>query len=166
MKNILTLLPLITIVVVLVVALILKKYNKQVPKSTNNITKRQMSSMPQRITSRQKQLDYINSDEYLKAYIIDVINNGSRQFNFKGGIMEGGFASKEDAPKIACYVMSLSGRECKEPYPKDAQMFYSSICAGCHGMDGKGLGGSYPDLTRPKLLGIEKTLQSLYHHTK
>jgi len=166
MKNILTLLPLITIVVVLVVAFILKKYNKQVSKSTNNITKRQMSSMPQRTTSRQKQLDYINSDEYLKAYIIDVINNGSRQFNFKGGIMEGGFASKEDAPKIACYVMSLSGRECKEPYPKDAQMFYSSICAGCHGMDGKGLGGSYPDLTRPKLLGIEKTLQSLYHHTK
>ena len=159
MKNIISLLPLISIVVVFVVALILKKQDKKTPKPSHSTTK-QISSISQRTADKQKQLDYINSDEYLKAYIIDVINNGSRQFHFKGGIMEGGFASKEDAPKIACYVMSLSGRECKEPYPKDAQMFYSSICAGCHGMDGKGLGGSYPDLTRPILLGIEKKLQS------
>jgi len=159
MKNIISLLPLIAIVVIFVVALILKKQDKQAQKPHHTITN-QIPAISQYTADKQKQLDYINSDEYLKAYIIDVINNGSRKFNFKGGIMEGGFASKEDAPKIACYVMSLSGRECKEPYPKDAQMFYSSICAGCHGMDGKGLGGSYPDLTRPILLGIEKKLQS------
>ena len=159
MKNIISLLPLIAIVVVLLVALVLKQYNQQTSKQTHTTTT-QTSSISKQTADKQKRLDYINSDEYLQKYIIDVINNGSREFNFKGGIMEGGFASKEDAPKIACYVMSLSGRECKEPYPKDAHMFYSSICAGCHGMDGKGLGGSYPNLTRPILLGIEKKLQS------
>jgi hypothetical protein len=87
-----------------------------------------------------------------KAYIIDVINNGSDQFNFKGGVMEGGYIPKEDAEKVACYVLTLSGKECD--YPKDAQLFFTSSCAGCHGEDGKGLNGSYPDLTKDKLLGM------------
>jgi len=155
MKSIISFLPLVSIIVVFLVALILKQQDKQIIKPVHIVTN-QISTISKDVVDRQKDLDYINSDEYLKAYIVDVINNGSKQFSFKGGIMEGGFASKEDAPKIACYVMSLSGRKCKEPYPKDSQLFYSSICAGCHGMDGKGLGGSYPNLTRSKLLGIEK----------
>ena len=89
-----------------------------------------------------------------KSYIIDVINNGSNQFSFKGGVMEGGYIPKEDAPKVACYVMTLSGNECD--YPKDAYLFFTSSCAGCHGEDGKGLHGSYPDLTQKTLLGISK----------
>jgi mono/diheme cytochrome c family protein len=40
-------------------------------------------------------------------------------------------------------------------------MFYTSICGGCHGDDGKGLGGNYPDLTRKKLLGLERREESL-----
>ena len=35
-------------------------------------------------------------------------------------------------------------------------MFYTSICGGYHGNDGKGLSGNYPDLTREKLLEIER----------
>ena len=69
--------------------------------------------------------------------------------------MEGGFAGSSDAEKIACYTMELSGKKCSSPYPKDAAMFYTSICGGCHGNDGKGLGGIYPDLTKAKMLGIE-----------
>jgi len=92
----------------------------------------------------------------MKQYIIHVINHGSEQFNFKGGIMDGGFALPDDAPKIACYVMEFSGKTCKTPYEKNAPMFYTSNCAGCHGEDGKGLNGSYPDLTRENFLGIEK----------
>ena len=87
-----------------------------------------------------------------KSYIIDVINNGSNQFDFKGGVMEGGYIPKEDAKKVACFVLTLSGKECD--YPKDAHLFFTSSCAGCHGEDGKGLNGSYPDLTKDKLLGM------------
>lgn len=107
-------------------------------------------------THYEDELSRLQTTEYVKQYIINVINHGSNQFDFKGGEMEKGFASVKDAPKIACYVLELSGKKCKEPYPKDAAMFYTSICAGCHGNDGKGLGGTYPDLTRNKLLGIEK----------
>ncbi len=103
-----------------------------------------------------KELQKLHTNAYTKAYIIYVINHGSEQFNFKGGVMEGGFASPEDADKIACYVMELSGKKCEKPYEKNAVMFYTSNCAGCHGEDGKGLHGTYPDLTRKRLLGIEK----------
>jgi len=107
-------------------------------------------------THFEEELSQINTPAYTKQYIIKIINHGSNTLGFKGGIMEGGFASANDAPKIACYVMELSGKKCTEPYPEDAAMFYTSICGGCHGDDGKGLGGTYPDLTRAKLLGIER----------
>jgi len=103
-----------------------------------------------------RELARINTPEYVKNYIVNVINHGSDTLGFKGGAMEGGFASAEDADKIACYVLELSGKQCSEAYPKDAVMLYTGICGGCHGNDGKGLGGKYPDLTRGKLLGIAR----------
>ncbi len=102
------------------------------------------------------ELSKIDTMEYSKEYIISIIDHGSYDLGFSGGVMEGGFASHEDAPKIACYVLTLSGKRCEEPYPKDAEMFYTSICGGCHGNDGKGLNRNYPNLTRAKLLGIER----------
>ena len=94
---------------------------------------------------------------YTKQYIVDVINYGSKDLKFKKNeIMQEGFASKENAPKIACYVLELAGKKCKESYPEDAALFYTSNCGGCHGDDGKGIGGTYPDLTKAKMLGIEK----------
>lgn len=105
---------------------------------------------------RQEELDRIHSNNYLKEYIVDVINHGSYQFDFPGGEMEGGFASPADAEKIACYVLELSGKKCDSHYEQNAAMFYSSICAGCHGDKGKGLKGTYPDLTKKTLLGITK----------
>ena len=118
-------------------------------------------------THYEDELSHINTDAYTKDYIIKVINHGSNILDFKGGIMEGGFANPSDAEKIACYTMELSGKKCSEPYPENAAMFYTSICGGCHGNDGKGLGGSYPDLTRPKMLGIEMRenfLKSMQKH--
>jgi len=70
--------------------------------------------------------------------------------------MEGGYVPSEDAAKIACYVMEFSGRKCTLPYPPIARSLYSSSCGGCHGNDGKGEHGTYPDLTRNPLLGIQK----------
>ena len=105
----------------------------------------------------EEELALIRSDATLKQYIMDVINHGSTQLHFKDNeVMEGGYAPREDAEKIACYVMTLSGRRCNQPYPADAVGFYTSICGGCHGDDGKGLHGAYPDLTKNPLLGIKK----------
>jgi len=105
----------------------------------------------------EEEMERLHTDSYTEQYIVNIINHGSAQLHFKKNeVMEAGFASKEDAPKIACYVMSFSGKKCKVPYPKDAVMFYTSICGGCHGNDGKGMNGTYPDLTRNRLLGIEK----------
>jgi mono/diheme cytochrome c family protein len=96
-----------------------------------------------------------NSKESLYQYIVDVINNGSSGHNFKGGQMEGGYISKEDAKIVACYVLELSGRKCPHPYPKDlASGYFSSVCAGCHGNDGKGINGTYPDLTKKNYVGF------------
>ena len=105
----------------------------------------------------QEELERIDTSEYTYRYILNVINHGSDRLHFKPKeIMEEGFVSKEDAPKVACYVLSLAGERCLAPFPKDAAMYYSSNCAGCHGEDGKGLHGTYPDLTRRPLLGVEK----------
>ena len=104
-----------------------------------------------------EELTLIRSDATLKQYIMDVINQGSRQLHFKKNeVMEGGYAPQEDIEKIACYVMTLSGRKCKQPYPADAVGFYTSICGGCHGDDGKGIHGAYPDLTKNPLLGVKR----------
>ena len=103
-----------------------------------------------------EELKKLHTPAYTKQYIIDVINHGSTQLKFKPTeIMDAGFASKEDAPKIASYILLLSGKK-NAIYPKDAPMYYSSNCAGCHGEDAKGLNGTYPDLTKKKLLGIIK----------
>ena len=91
-----------------------------------------------------------------EAYIEHVINHGSYWLKYKGGVMEGGYISPKDAHMVACYVVHLSGRECKEGYPKEAEMYFSSVCAGCHENDGKGLHGNYPDLTKKELDGLQR----------
>lgn len=144
------------IVFVLLYGLYLAKYGEK----SSSVQRKQNPHYIKHIDKHKKShyaeaLAKVNSSAYVKQYIIDVINHGSNSFDFKGGVMEAGFANPEDAPKIACYVLSLSGKQCDTPYPKDAAMFYTSICGGCHGDDGKGLNGNYPDLTRKKLLGIE-----------
>jgi len=91
----------------------------------------------------------------IKNYIVSVINNGSNRLHYPGGEMEGGYISPKDTDMVACFVLELSGRKCPYSYPKKAEMYFSSVCAGCHGNDGKGLNGSYPDLTVKKLKGLE-----------
>jgi hypothetical protein len=162
-------LPYLSVLFVLLYALYNAKFHqvKETTKRVNHTTKQNIQYKSK--IQAQEELKKIKKSSYLKQYIIDIINNGSNQFSFSGGEMEGGFASTKDAPKIACYVLTLSGKKCKDPYPKDATMFYSSICAGCHGDDGKGLNGTYPDLTQNIFLGIKKRellLKSIIKNTK
>jgi len=148
-------LPYIAILIVLIYAFYNAKFRdeKKVDNHTNKHYKEHIKT--HKSTHCEDGLSNVNTAEYTKEYIVKVIDHGSNILDFKGGEMEAGFASHEDAEKIACYVMKFSGKKCKDPYPKDAAMFYTSICGGCHGDDGKGLGGTYPDLTKEKLLGIE-----------
>jgi cytochrome c553 len=101
-----------------------------------------------------EELERLGTRESTYRYIIEVINHGSQNLHFKKNeIMEGGFASPEDAPRIAAYVMQLRGEPLNHAIG-DGAMFYSSICGGCHGNDAQGTHGAYPDLTRKPLLGI------------
>jgi len=133
-----------------------KKESRQISKSYKE------NALKYKLPDIKEELQRITTTAYTKEYITDVINHGSSILHFKPEeIMEKGFASPQDAPKIACYVLSLAGEKCDTPYPKDAAMFYTSNCAGCHGEDGKGINGAYPDLTRRPMLGIEKRKESL-----
>ena len=114
----------------------------------------------------QKELKEIDTNRYLEAYIIDIINNGSNGIlGFSGGVMEGGIATKEDAPNIARFVMLLCGKQSSDDLAgKQAELFYTSNCGGCHGNDGKGLNGAFPDLTLKSFKGIEKRKAYLKAH--
>lgn len=91
-----------------------------------------------------------------QRYVEKVINEGSNVLNMPSGAMDAGYASKEDAKKIAAYVVTLSGKKSLYPeYLQEGNMLYNGNCGGCHGNDGKGLGGSHPDLTLPLLKGAK-----------
>ncbi len=150
------LIPYLVILIVLLYAVYNAKFRNPTTVDKHTHTKYEEHIKIHKTTHYEDELSQVNTNAYTKEYIIRVINHGSDILDFKGGEMEGGFAAHDDAEKIACYVMELSGKKCTTSYPKNAAMFYTSICGGCHGDDGKGLGGTYPDLTKAKMLGIEK----------
>jgi len=108
-----------------------------------------------------EEIKKLDTPQYVHDYVVNVINNGSNRLGFPGGEMEGGYLDSEQADMVACFVLELSGRKCPHEYPQEAAMYFSSVCAGCHGNDGKGIHGTYPDLTRRRLLGIEKRMEDL-----
>jgi len=103
-------LSLISIVIVLLFTL----YNineRESKKSKTNINPKYTKHIQEHNTSHyDEELKNLHTIGYLKQYIVDVINHGSSQLAFKSDeVMEGGIALKEDAEKIACYVIELSG---------------------------------------------------------
>ena len=71
--------------------------------------------------------------------------------------MDAAIATKEDAPNIARYVMLLANRKSSDDaLGRGSELFYTSNCGGCHGNDGKGMGGIFPDLTLRTYVGIQK----------
>jgi len=101
---------------------------------------------------KEKKIDYKNIE---LSYIIDVINNGSNRLHFPDSPMEGGFVPKEKAKDVACYILKLRGKPCKEGFSKDAPLYFSSNCSGCHGIDAKGIKGSYPSLLNKEFEGLK-----------
>jgi len=144
-------------------------YNAYIKKETNTqimISKQYTKEKSHSIQELRDELNQMDTVEYTKKYIIDVINHGSNQLSFKGGVMEGGYLPADDAPSAACFVLTLSGKTDIDTCFKESQIFYSSVCGGCHGDDGKGLDGTYPDLTKNKLLGIAKREEWLTNKIK
>ena len=131
----------------------------QKPKNTPSYTQHTTNHPATHSAEEPTKLD---TPEYAYHYIRSVIKHGSSSLRFPGGVMEGGYIGEADAPGVACYVLHLSGKACPAGTErKDAHLFFSSNCAGCHGNNGRGIGGKYPDLTRPTLLGIEKRREQL-----
>ena len=73
------------------------------------------------------------------AGVLDVIKKGSKGLGYPMGEMPGGLLSGDAAKRVASYVANGM---------KGAQPAEFAACAGCHGADGKGMGGMAPDLTK------------------
>ncbi len=130
--------------------------SQKAPATAQVQTKSSPSPASYRLALLERELAQIDSPRYLLSYITEVIDHGSDSLGFGEEGMAGGFAAPQDAPKIACYVLTLSGKTPPHPCAPQAQMFFTSICGGCHGREGRGIPGKFPDLTRKKLLGIAK----------
>jgi len=72
-----------------------------------------------------------------KEQVLGVIKNGSHNFKYPLGAMPAGLAQGKDAEAVAEYV--ANGLKGKAPAAW-------ATCAGCHGQDGKGNGGTAPNL--------------------
>ena len=110
----------------------------------------------------------LRSTAYLERYITHIIIHGSQQrLGFKYGDMPAGMADTDAAPKIAAYVATLSGRKPSHPeWAREGRLFYISNCGGCHGEDGKGIRGTFPDLTRDPLLGIARRTEQATRNSR
>ena len=116
-----------------------------------------------KIKEIEKELQDIDTIGYLENYIVNItINGSSNQLGFPAGDMQGGFAYKSDAKDIARYVVTLlKKKSSNDKRAQKAEIFFTSNCGGCHGHDGSGLNGAFPNLTQYPLLGIMKKKEDL-----
>ncbi|WP_187647110.1 c-type cytochrome [Nitrosophilus labii] len=142
-----------------------------VTKGEKSVFKENIIKNERSITKSEKEyleeLKIIDTPQYFEQYTIDVINNGSNILNYPSGAMDGGYVSKEDAKKIAAYMATLQGFKPSHPeWVKEGAMLFYGNCVGCHGVEGKGQKGAFPDLTRRPLLGIELRKKKIYEKLK
>lgn len=101
------------------------------------------------INGKAQNLNIWGSEEGL----IDAIKHGSKGMNFAGGEMPAAAdlgVSEEDIPAIAAYVakeLSAIKKTSNENLVAKGKEAYAT-CAACHGEDGKGQDGIFPDLTK------------------
>lgn len=147
-KYLLLLLPFILLIISYFI-----KHNKNV---TDSITSKNIEIKSKKSSKIENELKKIDSVTYFENYVIDVINHGSNRLNFPSGAMDGGYVSPIEAKKIATFMATLQGFNPSHPeWVKEGEILFNGNCTGCHGIGGKGQKGSFPDLTRKPLLGIE-----------
>ncbi len=86
-----------------------------------------------------------------KEQVLDIIKNGSDQLKYPMGAMPGGMAQGADAEAIAEYV--AGGMKGEQPAS-------FGVCAGCHGADGKGNGGTAPNIVEYDQTLVEHVLEN------
>ncbi len=117
--------------------------------------------------SLREELSKMDSAEYVEKYIQKVIKEGSNGHGYPGGEMQAELTDEETAKKISYFVVELTGRKSTHPdIAKKSQIFYTSNCGGCHGDDGKGLNGTYPDLTKEEYFGIKERREEILRMLK
>jgi len=85
-----------------------------------------------------------------KEQVLAVIKNGSNQLGYAMGAMPGGMAQGADAEAVAEYIAGDM---------KGEQPAAFGVCAGCHGADGKGNGGTAPNLAAYDATLVEHVLE-------
>jgi len=137
------------------------KYNKQFEEKHKNATADDLKNMGESIFLVQCAPCHGNTGDGLsgkahdltkrmsKEQVLSVIKDGSHYFKYPMGAMPQGMAQGKDAEEVAAYVAGgLKG---------DAPAAWAT-CAGCHGQDGKGMGGQSPNLAEFDDTLIEQVL--------
>ncbi len=158
-----TVLPIFLLLFFVAAAFYINRARHATPHVRHGAQKRVNDCSECRKEAKKETLETLRSTAYLEKYIVDVVNRGSKQrLGFKYGDMPARMADEKAAPKIAAYVVTLSGREPTHPeWVKAGRIFYVSNCGGCHGEDGRGIHGTFPDLTRDPMLGIARRMEGL-----
>ena len=86
---------------------------------------------------------------FTKEQVLAVIKNGQHMLNYPLGAMPAGMASGKDAEAVAEYIANGMKGEAPTAW---------ATCAGCHGQDGKGNGGSAPNLAGYDLTLVQHVL--------
>ena len=86
-----------------------------------------------------------------KDEILNTIANGQDKLKYPMGAMPGGMASGADAEAIAEYIHGGMKGEAPAAF---------AVCAGCHGADGKGNGGTAPNIANYDLTLVEHVLEN------
>lgn len=83
-----------------------------------------------------------------EEHIVNTIMHGAKGMNYPLGEMPANLLDAESAKAVAAYVMAEMSPNKKTKYPQLVETGKSlyATCAGCHGEDGKGMGGMAPDL--------------------
>ena len=92
-----------------------------------------------------------------EKYVVHVIDEGLDIFHYPSDPMPAHTVSHTEAQKIAAFMATLQGLRPTHPeWVKEGRYLFYGNCTGCHGPDGKGQKGYFPDLTRRPLEGLQK----------
>ncbi len=81
-------------------------------------------------------------------HIVNVVLKGSKGQGYPLGDMPAGLLDKASAQAVAAYIvqdLSKSGKSKRPELVAQGKALFAT-CGACHGMDGKGMGGSAPSL--------------------
>jgi len=97
--------------------------------------------------------------------IVETVLKGSKGQGYPLGEMPAGLLDKDSATAVAAYIVQGLAKDGKSKHPelvaKGKALF--ATCGACHGMDGKGMGGSAPSLVN---YGKENFIAAVLDHGK